>query len=101
MQRLRKRYKAILRERIAATLDAPDEARSIARSVICSLPSAGDQKEYRAGPASGFRADPLQRSGDTTNPGEVLTMPENQCPSCGAPLPAHALERPLPALHAA
>ena len=26
MQRLRKRYKAILRERIAATLDAPDEA---------------------------------------------------------------------------
>ena len=26
MQRLRKRYKAILRDRIAATLDAPDEA---------------------------------------------------------------------------
>ena len=26
VQRLRKRYRAILRERIAATLDAPDEA---------------------------------------------------------------------------
>ncbi len=26
MQRLRKRYKTILRERIAATLDEPDEA---------------------------------------------------------------------------
>ena len=88
VHRLRKRYRAILREQIAATLDDPDEA-AIDDEIRDLFAALGEliAEKIRDGPASGFRADPVTRGqDDTTEPTggpdhAREPVPELRCPA--------------------